>query len=124
MLDFFFGPNRLARYFFLYLCHPTPPPPFPIKYQMVRLLGIAISCVRKMSLSVTSAKQEFTPPLFHYPPPGRWTMSIGQRYEPIRLLEIPKSLSLYMLMYFIPCLEKYSQSEATITVTYSAVCNG
>ena len=28
------------------------------------------------------------------------------------------------LMYFIPCLEKYSQSEARITVAYSTVCNG
>ena len=31
--------------------------------------------------------------------------------------------SSYTIIYFIPCLEKYSQSEAKITVAYSAVCN-
>ena len=30
----------------------------------------------------------------------------------------------YAIARFIPCLEKYSQSEARITVAYSAVCNG
>ena len=29
-----------------------------------------------------------------------------------------------IVLYFIPCLEKYNQSEARITVAYSAVCNG
>ena len=28
------------------------------------------------------------------------------------------------VLHFIPCLEKYSQSEARITVAYSAVCTG
>ena len=32
---------------------------------------------------------------------------------------------MYVYIYFfIPCIEKYSQSEARITVAYSAVCNG
>ena len=30
----------------------------------------------------------------------------------------------YHILIFIPCLEKYSQSEARITVAYSAVWNG
>ena len=41
------------------------------------LLEIAISFIRKMSLSVTSAHREFTPDLFHYPPPGRWTLPLA-----------------------------------------------
>ena len=35
-------------------------------------------CIRKMS-SVTSAKGSLCRPLFHYSPPGRWTLSISQR---------------------------------------------
>ena len=29
-----------------------------------------------------------------------------------------------VILTFTPCLEKYNQSEARITVAYSAVCNG
>ena len=48
------------------------------------LLGIALSWIRKMLSSVTSAKRE------------------GERdSEPIRLLEIPTSPSLYMLINLI-----------------------
>ena len=51
-------------------------------------LGIVISCIRKMSFSVTSAKQEFTPAI----------VSLSTSREVNRLLEIPTSPSLYMLI--------------------------
>ena len=38
--------------------------------------------------------------------------------------KIPSHIGYCTVLYFIPCLEKYSQSEARITVAYSAVCNG
>ena len=67
------------------------------------LLGIVISCIRKMSFSVTSAKQEFTPAshcfIIHLPGGGQ--CPLVRDCEPIRLLEIPTSPSLYMLITII-----------------------
>ena len=63
-------------------------------------LGIVISCIRKMSSSVTSAKREFTPAghcfIIHLPGGGH--CPLVRDSEPIRLLEIPTSPSLYMQM--------------------------
>ena len=63
-------------------------------------LGIVISCICKMSFSVTSAKQEFTPAgycfIIHLP--GGAQCPLVRDSEPIRLLEIPTSPSLYMLI--------------------------
>ena len=46
-------------------------------------LGIAISCIRWMSFSVTSAKREFTPYIGHcfitHLPRGAWILPISQR---------------------------------------------
>ena len=67
------------------------------------LLGIVISCIRKMSFSVTSAKQEFTPAghcfIIHLPGGGQ--CPLVRDSEPIKLLEIPTSPSLYMLISII-----------------------
>ena len=63
-------------------------------------LGIVISCIRKMSFSVTSAKQEFTPAIVSLS--TSWEMDIQVVHalvrvsEPIKLLEIPTSLILLM----------------------------
>ena len=66
-------------------------------------LGIVISCIRKMSFLVTSAKREFTPAghcfIIHLPGGGQ--CPLVRDSEPIRLLEIPTSPSLYMLIAFI-----------------------
>ena len=63
-------------------------------------LAVVISCVRKMSFSVTSAKREFMPAghcfIIHLPGGGQWPLVRDS--EPIRLLEIPTSPSLYMLI--------------------------
>ena len=63
-------------------------------------LAVVISCVRKMSFSVTLAKQEFTPAghcfIIHLQGGGQ--CPLVRDSEPIRLLEIPTSPSLYMLM--------------------------
>ena len=63
-------------------------------------LGNVKSCIRKMSFSVTSAKQEFTPAghcfIIHLPGGGQ--CSLVKDSEPIRLLEIPTSPSSYMLI--------------------------
>ena len=64
-------------------------------------LGIVISCIRKMSFSVTSEKRAFTPALFHYPLPGGGQRPLVRDSEPIILLEIPTSPSLYMLIIII-----------------------
>ena len=62
-------------------------------------LGIALRCIREMSFSVSSAN--LRRPLFHCSPPGRWTdCPLVRDSEPIRLLEIPTSTSLYMLMFY------------------------
>ena len=63
-------------------------------------LGIVISCICKMLFSATSAKEEFTPAgicLIIYLP-GGGQCPLVRDSEPIRLLEIPTSLSLYMLI--------------------------
>ena len=79
-------------------------------------LAVVISCVRKMSLSVTSAKQEFTPAghcfIIHLPGGGQ--CPLVRDSEPIRLLEIPTSPSLYMLILFVNTfvpLKKLSRKE-------------
>ena len=69
------------------------------------LLGIVIhvSFIRKMSFSVTSAKQEFTPAghcfIIHLPGGGQ--CPLVRDSEPIRLLEIPMSPNLYMPIDYI-----------------------
>ena len=65
-------------------------------------LVIVISCIRKMLFSVTSAKPEFTPVhcfIIHLPGGGQ--CPLVRDSEPIRLLEMPTSPSLYMLIDFI-----------------------
>ena len=63
-------------------------------------LGIVISGIRKMSFSVTLAKQEFMPVghcfIIHLPGGGQ--CPLVRDSEPIRMLEIPTSPSLYMLI--------------------------
>ena len=34
-----------------------------------------------------------------------------------------RALQMHFVLYFIPCLEKYSQLEARIILAYLAVCN-
>ena len=72
-------------------------------------LGIVISCIRKMSFSFTSAKQEFTPAghcfIIHLPGDGQ--CPLVRDSEPIRLLEIPTSPSLHMLMTDIDGLRQW-----------------
>ena len=67
-------------------------------------LGIVIFCIQKMSFSVTSAKREFTPDghCFNIHLPGGGHCSLVRESEPIRVLEIPTSPSLYMLIKYIP----------------------
>ena len=67
------------------------------------LFGIVISSIRKMSFSVTSAKQEFTPAghCFVIHLPGGGQCPLVRDSEPIRLLEILTSSSLYMLVRII-----------------------
>ena len=66
-------------------------------------LGIVISCIQKMSSSVTSAKQDFMPAghcfIIHLPGGGH--CPLVRDSEPIRLLEIPISLSLYNMLIII-----------------------
>ena len=66
-------------------------------------LGIVISCIRKLSFSVTSAKREFMPAghcfIIHLPGGGQ--CPLVRDSEPIRLLEIPTSPSLYILIIII-----------------------
>ena len=56
-----------------------------------------------MSFSVTSAKQKFTPAghcfIIHLPGGGQWPLVRDS--EPIRLIEIPTSPSLYMLIMIV-----------------------
>ena len=64
-------------------------------------LEFVISCVRKMPFSATSAKREFTQAIV--------SLSIShcplvRDSEPMRLFEIPTSLSLYMLMIVVTLL--------------------
>ena len=63
-------------------------------------LGIVIPCIHKMSFPVTSAKRELTPAghcfIIHLPGGGHCLLVRDS--EPIRLLEIPMSPSLYMLI--------------------------
>ena len=70
-------------------------------------LAIVISCIRKMSFSVTSAKREFTPAghCFITHLPGGGQCPLVRDSEPIRLLVIPTSPSLYMLISFILILK-------------------
>ena len=74
-------------------------------------LGIIISCIRKMSFSVTSVKHEFTPAghcfIIHLPEGGQ--CPLVRDSEPIRLLKIPTSPSLYMLIHII-CIVLYGVS--------------
>ena len=64
-------------------------------------LGIVISCIRKMSFSVTSTKRElYAGHCFIIHLPGDGHCPLVRDSEPIRLLEIP-SLSLYMLIIVI-----------------------
>ena len=67
------------------------------------LLEIVISCIHKMLFSVTSAKQESTPAghcfIIHLSGGGQ--CPLVRDSEPIRLLEIPTSPSLYMLILYI-----------------------
>ena len=67
------------------------------------LLEIVISCIHKMLFSVTSAKQESTPAghCFIIPLSGDGQCPLVRDSEPIRLLEIPSSPSLYMLILYI-----------------------
>ena len=65
-------------------------------------LGIVISCIRKMSFSVTSAKREFTPAIVSL----STSREVGQcplvrDREPNRLLVIPTSPSLFLLIIII-----------------------
>ena len=63
------------------------------------MLGIALRYIRKMSSSVTSAKREFNRPycsIIHLPGGGH--CPLARDSEPIRLLKIPTSLSLYMII--------------------------
>ena len=57
-------------------------------------LGNVISCIRKMSFSVTSTKREFTPAghcfIIHFPGGGQ--CPLVRDSEPIRLLVIPRAL--------------------------------
>ena len=66
-------------------------------------LAVVISCIQKMSFSVTLAKWEFTPAglcfIIHLPGVGQCP-SVRDS-EPIRLLVIPTSPSLYMLITII-----------------------
>ena len=66
-------------------------------------LAIVMSCIRKMLFSVTSAKREFTPAghCFIIYLPGSGQCPLVRDSEPIRLLIIPTSPSLYMLIYFM-----------------------
>ena len=62
-------------------------------------IGIVISCIHKMSFSVTSAKQEFMLTIVSLS--TSWEVDnvhYSEDSEPIRLFEIPTSPSLYMLM--------------------------
>ena len=62
-------------------------------------LGIIISCIRKMPFSVTSAKGEFTPAIVSLSTSQEVdNVPLVRDSEPIRLLEIPTSPSLYMLI--------------------------
>ena len=62
------------------------------------LLAVVLSCIGKMSFSVTSAKQEFMPAglcfIIHLPGGGQ--CPLVRDNEPIRLLVIPTSPSLYL----------------------------
>ena len=63
-------------------------------------LAVVIFCVRKMSFSVTSTKREFAPVghCFIIDLQGGGQCPLVRDSEPIRLLVIPTSLSLCMLM--------------------------
>ena len=68
------------------------------------LLGIALSCSRKMSFSVTSPFGKtgvYAGHCFIIHLPGGGQCPLARDSEPIRLLEIPKSSSLYMLTMII-----------------------
>ena len=82
----------LLSEFYGMLKHCLPLKTFiPVFVAFFVLLGITLSCIRKMLSSVTSAKREFTLP-------GGGHCPLIRDSEPIRLLEIPMSQSLYMLI--------------------------
>ena len=90
-------------------------------------LAVVISCVRKMSYSVTSAKREFTPAdycfIIHFPGGGQ--CPLVRDSEPIRLLEIPTSPSYYMPMQFISHLAAITYGElwCTIFAPWKSFCS-